>query len=163
QKVPVALIGAKLPGSPAASGKAGKDAMVIEPREIRGEKSEGMLCSSEELGLPGGPDGILVLDPAAKLGSDIKAELGLDDGVLDLKVLADRSYLRSHVGAARDIAAIRSQPLQLETYGRTGAEAITRSQTANPHVPNVLDPTLCPRYSCVVLSNLRIGASPVWL
>lgn len=151
QKVPTALLGATLPE------------MKIEARKIRGIESQGMLCSSDELGLPGGVDGILVLDPASKVGTDVRAVLGLDDAVLDVKVLADRSYLRSHIGAARDIAAIRNQSIMLEEYGRPGAEAITGSKTANPHVPNVMDPSLCPRYSCVVLSNLQIAPSPAWL
>ncbi|MFO0702709.1 MAG: phenylalanine--tRNA ligase subunit beta [Candidatus Andersenbacteria bacterium] len=151
QKVPVALLGARLPE------------MKIEARTIRGQASEGMLCSPAELGMTGGVDGILILDNNAKVGTDIKTLLGMDDAVLDLKVLADRSYLLSHVGVARDVAAIRGQQLLIENYGRPGADAITGSKTANPHAPNVLDPTLCPRYSCVALSNLRIAASPAWL
>jgi phenylalanyl-tRNA synthetase beta chain len=152
QKVPTALLGANLPNG-----------VTIAAREIRGVKSEGMLASSEELGLPGGPDGVLILDQSAKVGNDVRTELGLDDAIFDVTVLPDRSYLLSHIGAARDIAAMRRKTLQLETYGHAGANAITDSSQKNNATVSIVNPTVCPRFSMVELSNLRIQPSPFWL
>ena len=152
QKVPTALIGATLPGD-----------FKITEREIRGVKSHGMLVSAKELGLPGDASGILILDPTAKVGSDVKTLLGLDDTTLELDVLPDRSYLLSHIGAARDISAIRGTELTMEGYGQVGTEAITNSQQANNTTIEIENQADCPRYSSVLLSNLRIGASPTWL
>lgn len=153
QKVPTALLGAKLPGG-----------VKIEAREIRGVKSEGMLCSPVELGLGNvGPDGILILDAAAEVGSPVSKVLGLEDAILDIKVLPDRSYLLSHVGVARDVSAMRAKTLMLDTYGKTGADAITHSQIPNNGSVKILDQVACPRYSMIALSNLQIKPSPAWL
>ncbi|MFO0705114.1 MAG: phenylalanine--tRNA ligase subunit beta [Candidatus Andersenbacteria bacterium] len=153
QKVPTAINGATLPGG-----------VQIVAKELRGAKSEGMLCSADELGLPGvGPDGILILDPQSPVGEDVRKVLGLEEAILDIKVLPDRSYLLSHVGAARDISAMRAKTLMLDSYGKTGAEAITHSQIPNGGSVKILDQVHCPRYSMIMLSNLRITASPAWL
>jgi len=153
QKVPTAVNGATLPGG-----------VKIIAKELRGAKSEGMLCSADELGIEGvGPEGILVLDPQATIGEDVRKILGLEEAILDIKVLPDRSYLLSHVGAARDISAMRAKTLMLDTYGRTGADAITHSQIPNNGSVKIMDQVGCPRYSMIMLSNLRISASPAWL
>jgi phenylalanyl-tRNA synthetase beta chain len=152
QKVPTALLGASLPNG-----------VKIAAREIRGVKSEGMLASGEELGLSGGPDGVLILDLGATVGNDVRTELGLGDAIFDVTVLPDRSYLLSHIGAARDIAAMRQQTLALETYGQVGARAITDSTQKNNATVSITNPTLCPRFSMIELSNLRIQPSPFWL
>ncbi|MFH0830997.1 MAG: phenylalanine--tRNA ligase subunit beta [Parcubacteria group bacterium] len=158
QKVPLAGPGATLPGG-----------LKIAAREIRGIKSEGMLCSPGELGLAGvgagegAGDGILILDPTAEVGADVRKLLGLEDAIIDIKVLPDRSYLLSHVGVARDISAMRAKTLLLDNYGKTGADAITHSQVPNNGSVKILDQVACPRYSMIMLSNLRVGPSPAWL
>jgi phenylalanyl-tRNA synthetase beta chain len=152
QKVPVALLGAKLPGG-----------VEIKPREIRGVTSEGMLCSAKELAISQDHEGILVLPDSLTVGSDVRAVLGLDDAIFDLTVLPDRSYLLSHIGAARDIATIRRQTLVLSDYGRAGADAITGSSIKNSGTVSIVEPSLCSRYSLILLSNLTIKPSPPWL
>ncbi len=152
QKVPTALIGSSLPGG-----------VAIAAREIQGVKSEGMLASAAELGLSADAAGILILPAEAAVGTDVRAVLGLDDAILDVNVLADRSYLLSHLGAARDIGAMRRQSLLIENYGRTGADLITNSAQKNSGSIQIIDPALCPRYSMIMLSNLRIAPSPAWL
>ena len=153
QKVPTAVVGATLPGG-----------VKITSRELRGVVSEGMLCSADELGLQNtGPDGIFILDPEAKVGGDVRKIIGLEETILDLNVLPDRSYLLSHVGVARDIAAMRAKTLMLDSYGRTGADAITHSQIPNNGSVKILDQVACPRYTMIMLSNVRITNSPAWL
>ena len=75
QKVPVALVGAKLPGG-----------LEIKEAEIRGEKSFGMLCAADELGLGEDHGGIMILDAKAKVGMSFAAYLGMDDTIFEIKV-----------------------------------------------------------------------------
>lgn len=98
--VPCALDGADLPNG-----------VRIETTNMRGELSQGMLCSGEELVIddsvyPGAEvDGIMILDESAKVGQGIAEFLGLDDVVLDIKVLANRPDCQSVMGLARELAA----------------------------------------------------------
>jgi phenylalanyl-tRNA synthetase beta chain len=94
QKVPCALVGAKLPG------------LEIKKAKLRGVESNGMLCSARELGLSSDSSGLLVLDDAAPVGADIRAHLGLDDVYLTLKLTPNRGDCLSMLGVARDLAAI---------------------------------------------------------
>src|SRR3984893_6490690 len=85
-KVPVALPGARLPGD-----------VTIGRATIRGEVSEGMLCSARELGVADDHSGILVLPPDTELGAEVTKVLGLDDVVLDIEVTTNRPHaMRLH-------------------------------------------------------------------
>lgn len=96
QKVAVALPGAHLPGG-----------IEIREAELRGVKSSGMICSAKELGLGADHTGILVLSEDAPLGKDFVRYAGLEDAVLDVKILPDRSSdALSYRGLAREIAAL---------------------------------------------------------
>ena len=85
--VPYAPSGATLPGG-----------FTLERRKIRGEVSDGMLCSAKELGLGDDHDGILGLDPTAELGVDVRELLGLDDVVFDLAITPNRLRRDVHRG-----------------------------------------------------------------
>lgn len=96
QKVAVALPGAHLPGG-----------IEIKETELRGVKSSGMICSTKELGLGSDHTGILVLSEDAPIGKDFVRYAGLEDTVLDVKILPDRSCdALSYRGLAREIAAL---------------------------------------------------------
>lgn len=96
QKVAVAIPGATLPGG-----------VVIKEAELRGVKSQGMICSAKELGLGMEHAGILVLPADASVGRDFIAYAGFLDTVLDVKILPDRSCdALSYRGLAREIAAL---------------------------------------------------------
>ena len=97
QLVPVALVGAVLPGG-----------LEIKASEIRGEKSNGMICAEDELGLGQNHEGIMVLKDTAKPGDNFAKYLKAEDTVfeLDNKSLSNRSDLLSHYGIARELAAI---------------------------------------------------------
>ena len=92
-QVVVALPGAILPGE-----------FVISARETYGRMSNGMICSSRELGLGDDHSGIIVLDGKFKSGSDALAALGANDPIIDIAVNPDRGYAMSIRGAARELA-----------------------------------------------------------
>ena len=96
QKVAVALPGIKLPGN-----------VEIKVVEIRGVESRGMICSTKELGLGDDYQGILVLPSDAPLGASFVEYCGLEDSILDVKILPDRgSDALAYQGLAREIAAL---------------------------------------------------------
>ena len=85
QTVPLARVGAKLPGG-----------VEIKPAVIRGEESQGMLCSTRELGLSEDHSGIFILPDGTPLGEDVNKTLLLNDAVLDIEVMPNRPDMLSH-------------------------------------------------------------------
>src|SRR6478735_5682799 len=100
--VPFAQVGANLPGD-----------FTIERRKIRGQVSEGMLCSARELGLGDDHAGILELPADTALGTDVREVLGLDDIVFDLAITPNRPDAMGMIGVARELAAHFSLPLDV--------------------------------------------------
>ena len=94
QKVPCALVGAKLPG------------FEIKQAKLRGVESNGMLCSARELGMSDDHSGLLVLPQDAPVGKDVREYLDLDDTILTLKLTPNRGDCLSMFGIARDLAAL---------------------------------------------------------
>ena len=101
QRVPCALVGAKLPQ------------MEIKKAKLRGVESSGMLCSARELGLGDDHAGLLVLAPDAPIGRDVREHLDLDDVYFALKLTPNRGDCLSMFGVARDVAAITGARLRL--------------------------------------------------
>jgi phenylalanyl-tRNA synthetase beta chain len=95
-KVPLALPGAVLPGD-----------FKIKVGKLRGVESQGMLCSADELGLPKGEDGLLILPAESRVGAPL-SELFPSDTVLDLEITPNRPDLLNHIGVARD--AVSAKP-----------------------------------------------------
>lgn len=149
QKVPVALIGAKLPNG-----------TVLEKVKIRGEESQGMICSEMELALSDEAEGIMVLEEIAKIGQPFAEYLNLDDAILEIenKTLTHRSDLFSHLGFAREISAIDD----LELIPPEMDKAISAGGEYQPQV-EIMDPKLCPRYQAMVMTGFKVGPSPEWL
>ena len=101
QKVPLARVGARL-------GKT-----VLGPAKIRGVVSEGMICSSDELGLTSTrARGILVLDENIPLGTDVRTLYGKSDALFDLEITSNRPDLMSHLGVARELSALLNKPVK---------------------------------------------------
>jgi len=154
QKVPVALIGAYLPNN-----------VIIKETTLRGVKSEGMICSSEELGLntkllsKEKTEGILVLEPNAKIGDSIEEYLGLDDYVLELDLTPNRSDCLSMLGVAYEVAAIFSRKIELPK------EEINNFVEASNVKIRIRDDAsdYCPIYQARVIRNIKIAESPQWL
>jgi len=116
QKVPCALVGARLPG------------LTIGKAKLRGVESSGMLCSARELGLSDDHGGLLVLSEDAPIGGDVREVLALDDVYLTLKLTPNRGDCLSMFGIARDAAAIASAKLGLpEAKAVPGAIADARA------------------------------------
>ena len=143
-KVPCALPGAKLSAD-----------FIIKAGKLRSVESNGMLCSADELGLPKGADGLLILPADAKPGTPI-GELFAGDTVLDLEVTPNRPDLLSHAGIAVEIGALT-------------AKAITRP--AGPSEPVIagdapavgIESTAPCYYTARRIAGVKVGASPEWL
>lgn len=104
QKVAVALPGAKLPNG-----------MEMKETEIRGMKSAGMICAQDELGIGTDHEGIWVLPDDTEVGEPLSETMGLDDTLLDVKILPNRGTdALSHYGLAREIAALEGREFPSE-------------------------------------------------
>ncbi|HST01323.1 MAG TPA: phenylalanine--tRNA ligase subunit beta, partial [Usitatibacter sp.] len=128
QKVPCALVGAKLPG------------LEIRKAKLRGIESNGMLCSARELGLSDEHAGLLVLSPDAPVGADVREVLGLGDTIFTLKLTPNRGDAQSMFGIARDLAAITGARLTLPV-AKAVAPTITESRAVR-----ISEPNACGRY-----------------
>jgi phenylalanyl-tRNA synthetase beta chain len=150
-RVPVALPGAVLPGN-----------FVIKRSKIRGQESEGMMCSAKELGIAEDADGLLILAARPDLGVPINQVLPSGDVVLDIEITPNRPDCLSHLGIARELAAWFRKDLvypQEKFRGVPTAPArpdLLRSVTVSA-------PGDCPLYTAHVITGIRIGPSPAWL
>ncbi|HZQ84460.1 MAG TPA: phenylalanine--tRNA ligase subunit beta [Acidimicrobiales bacterium] len=147
--VPLAPVGATLPGE-----------FSIGRRKVRGEWSEGMLCSSRELGLGDDHAGILILRTDAATGTPLVDALGIEaDVVYDLDITANRPDAMSVAGVARDLAAKLHLPFTLPepSVARSGADGSTLTSVA------IESPTLCPRFTATVIDGVVITDSPAWV
>ena len=151
--VPVAVDGATL-----ATGDR------ITSGELRGEKSYGMFCGGEEIGIDdnfydgASGDGVLVFKDDFPLGEEVRDLLGLKDYVFDISVLANRPDCQSVFGIAREIACALGKPLKLPALDfNAGAEGDGEISV------KVEDKELCPRYIAHLIKNVRIEKSPKWM
>jgi phenylalanyl-tRNA synthetase beta chain len=144
-KVPLAL-----PGASMAAG------FTIKESKLRGVMSQGMMCSAEELGLPKGEDGLLLLPADAPLGKKFVEYVGPGDTLFDIEVTPNRPDWLSVIGIAREVAALTGNPLKVPE--------ISISETGvNDTTVKVEAPDLCPRYTARVIRSVKIGPSPAWL
>ncbi len=153
QLVPVATVGTIMPNG-----------MEIKEAEIRGEKSFGMLCAEDELGLGTDHSGIMILTKA-KIGQDLSDYLKMDDIILEVdnKSLSNRPDLFSHYGIAREISAFLDVKLNdLEFSDITPNEKSKTSKHKPLDIKNE-EKNLCPRYSALKIENINISDSPEWL
>jgi phenylalanyl-tRNA synthetase beta chain len=156
----------------ARSGTTMPDGLKIEKRKIRGQTSNGMLCSARELKLGVEHDGILALTTDALPGTpilDVLRDVG--DMQFNLDVLPNRPDLLSHQGMAREVCALLSVPLtsgDLSDEDRRAVEAVpavrhASSATADGVTVRVDDAANCPRYIALVIRGVTVGPSPEWL
>ena len=154
--VPAALHNSWLPGG-----------IHITKGKLRGEKSNGMLCSFEELGLtqndlPGAfADGIWILnDEECKPGDDINNVIGNDDTVVDFEITNNRPDCYSIIGLARESAAAFGMPMKHHEPVVNGSDAGDIYSKLDVDVPAE---ELCNRYTARMATNVKIGPSPKWL
>jgi phenylalanyl-tRNA synthetase beta chain len=162
KKYPFAPVGSTIPGRPPK-----KPAMTLERRKIRGEVSEGMLCSLEELGFEPEGDGIWELDTDAPPGTPLLDAYPLLDDRLLVDVSANRPDLLGHKGIARELAASMGVPFRLPAI--PGTDAIDIPPSRRPAVPPLTvrmaieDTEGCRRFHGATVRSVRIGPSPAWL
>ena len=146
--VPLATVGTVLPGG-----------HRIEKAKLRGVESFGMLCSAKELGLAEDASGLLLLDRKVAPGTPIAKALALEDVLLEVNVTPNRPDCLSHVGIAREVAAILGERVRLP------APALPSKGPAAKDAVKVRieDPERCARYAARVVEGVKIGPSPVWL
>jgi phenylalanyl-tRNA synthetase beta chain len=148
--VPYAPSGATLPGPDGGR-------FTLERRKIRGEVSDGMLCSARELGLGDDHSGILGLDANVELGRDVREVLGLDDVIFDLAITPNRPDAMCIVGVARELAAHFSLDFVLPDPVAP-VDASVRSDIT----VTIDDEQRCPRYLGRV-ARVTLGPSPAWM
>ncbi len=152
QKVPVALPGAVLHPTGA------EEPLKIKAGKIRGEVSAGMICAEDELGIGTGHEGILVLDAAASVGQPVAAALGLEsDQILEIGLTPNRGDAASHLGVARDLAALLERNLCLPEA------ALPAGLAPSALAVSIADPADAPHYHTIVLEGVSVGPSPAWL
>ena len=151
QKIAFAQVGATLFDT--HSGKV----ETLKTAKIRGEVSEGMICSELELGLGEDHQGILVLPEEAPTGTPLDEYLG--DAILDLEVTANRVDCFSVLGVAYEVGAFSGAAVQQPdlAYPEAG-EPIEAQVTVE-----VLDADLCPRYTASLVTGMQVGPSPRWM
>lgn len=146
QKVPCALVGARLPG------------LEIRQAKLRGVESNGMLCSARELGLSDDHAGLLVLPDDAPVGKDIREYLDLDDTILTLKLTPNRGDCLSMFGVARDIAALTGKATVLPEAAPVAVKI------ADAREIRVSDRAACGHYFGRVIRGIDAGAkTPEWM
>ena len=152
-KVPCALVGAELPPA-----EEGGEPFRIKLGKLRGVESRGMLCSARELGLSTDHSGLLVLAGDAPVGADIRAHLGLDDGLFTLKLTPNLGHALSVYGIAREVAALTGAPLTVPAI----APAPVRLDVKLPVRVEASD--LCGRFSGRIVRNVNTRArTPAWM
>nr|WP_312983520.1 phenylalanine--tRNA ligase subunit beta [Clostridioides sp.] len=152
--IPVAVHGAKLPGG-----------VKIKTGKLRGEVSEGMMCSAEELGIDphyvkeNSKDGILLLDfeDSYELGKDVREVLGLNDALIEFEITSNRPDCRCILGIAREAAV---------TLGKNTKYPKVEVKESDEEIKfdiNIENPDLCRRYSARMVRDVKIEPSPYWM
>ncbi|HHQ6573490.1 TPA: phenylalanine--tRNA ligase subunit beta [Serratia fonticola] len=146
-KVAVATVGAVLPGD-----------FKIKAAKLRGEPSEGMLCSFSELAVSDDHDGIIELPQDAPIGTDIRDYLQLNDSAIEISVTPNRADCLGIIGVARDVAVLNQLPL-------TEPDMSPVAATITDTLPiRVEAPQACPRYLGRVVKGINVKApSPLWM
>ncbi|MBW4536693.1 MAG: phenylalanine--tRNA ligase subunit beta [Pleurocapsa minor HA4230-MV1] len=146
--VPVATVGTYLPAID----------LKLKPTKLRGEPSQGMICSLTELGLEKDSDGIYIFEKDhIKPGDDVRPLLGLNDVILDLATTANRADALSMVGIAREVAALTDAKVRLPEI---------KEQQLNSDSSLVIaieNPAACMAYIGTVIEGVKIAPSPDWL
>lgn len=154
-RVLVALPGAVLPGN-----------FEIKLSRIRGQESQGMMCSPDEIGMGTDHSGLLLLAGKPALGTPINDALPPGDTVFDLEITPNRPDCQSHLGIARELAAWFRLPLNYPQETFRGAIDETAEGALRPDLlagVRVDAPEDCPLYTAHLITGVQIGPSPAWM
>ncbi|MDQ2767055.1 MAG: phenylalanine--tRNA ligase subunit beta [Gemmatimonadota bacterium] len=163
---PNVKVGAKYPF--AAAGTTLPGGLKLEKRKIRGATSNGMLCSARELALGEEHDGILELDTDLPPGTPFLDAIAVGDTRIVIDVTPNRPDLLSHLGVAREIAAVTGSAVQLPVITGATSTVPALARATNDGASGGIrvkldDPEGCPRYAGVLIRGVSIGPSPSWL
>lgn len=151
-KVPIAKVGVTLPTG-----------MEIEKTSLRGEVSEGMICSKDELGLQEErASGIMILPDSAKTGQKFVEFAGLDEYVFHLDLTPNYARCLGMLGVAREVKAMQdsSSEIKLPKIDIKDEKSINVKELASIKIE---DEELCPRYAGRVIRDVKIKPSPKWM
>jgi phenylalanyl-tRNA synthetase beta chain len=154
QKVAVAKPGARLPGG-----------LKIKKAKLRGETSNGMICSLQELGIDPKfvqkefEDGIYVFSEEVEIGANAIELLNLDDTILEFELTPNRSDCLSMLGVAYEVAAILGEDIRLPNVDVTTSD----EKVENYVSVSVEDASLNPYYGAFIVRNVKVGPSPLWM
>lgn len=149
QKVVFARLGAIIPNGN----------FEIKKAKIRGIESNGMICAEDELGIGEDHSGIIVLNSELKEGTAISDALKLNDVLMEIAITPNRPDALSHVGVARDLAAIFDRELRLPKVSFKESEKNINTLASI----EIEDAVNCPRYSSRVVMDIMVDESPEWL
>jgi len=154
---PFAPVGVTLPGG-----------LRLKRAKIRGEYSNGMLCSEKELGLGRDQSGIMLLSGQVSAGQPLIEALGLDDVRMDVEVTPNRGDWLSHIGIAREVApggvagvALADVPgaSSLDVEVKSGEHEVSHGGVTI----RIDEPELCYRFLGVIIRGVKVGPSPQWM
>src|SRR5262245_21665069 len=151
-RVLVALPGAVLPGN-----------FQIKLSKIRGQESQGMMCSPDEIGMGSDHSGLLILAGKPALGTPINQALPPGDTVFDIEITPNRPDCQSHLGIARELAAWFKLPLNYPQEKFRGDVSGAPARDDLLKGVRVDSPEDCPLYTAHVITGIKIGPSPAWL
>lgn len=151
QKVIVAMVGTTIYPLKGES-------FTIQKAKIRGEASEGMLCAEDEIGLGESHDGIKILPNDIQIGTSVADYFKVEnDVVFEIGLTANRGDAASHLGVARELATVLNLPLKSLPVLSLQASA------SFPININVKQISAAPRYSAIIVKNVKVTESPEWL
>lgn len=147
QKVPAVLVG----------GKVGD--MEIKQASLRGVDSFGMLCSQRELGIGDDHSGIYILPNYVELGLPIEKIIPIEDDILDIEVTSNRPDAMNIIGIAREASAIMGEKFLYQDP----TPSIKIHGDEKKLSVSIKEDKLCSRYQAVVMDNVKIETSPLWM
>ena len=149
-KVMVALPGAVLPGD-----------FKIKASKLRGQPSEGMMCSAKELKIGQDHDGIMIIAADTPLGTPVNELYADGDTILDLEITPNRVDVLSHIGVARELAA----KFGLEVKYPEVKAGVDNPANGEPLISGVevSASEICPHYTAICIKGVKVGPSPKWL
>lgn len=162
QKVLVAKVGTTLYGF--------EKPLTLKKTKIKGQVSEGMICAEDELGLGTSHEGIMVLDPEAKVGTPAADFFNIEeDHVFEIGLTPNRTDAMSHIGVARDLVAVLNNKNEFYENKEkfklnipSVEDFIIDNQNRNFKII-IDDPVACPRYTGLTVSDVVVKESPEWL
>ncbi len=164
--VKVGMLAAWIPPGATVPSTYDKEPFVIEAREIRGVISNGMLASLKELDIGDDHSGILEIDKTAKPGDSFAELYRMDDFVIDIenKMFTHRPDCFGMLGIARELAGIQGLMFRSPDWYREAVEIKSDGRNNGLELTIKNDvPKLVPRFCAVVIKDIKVGPSPVWL